>query len=450
MTAVDFTRLTEFLAIESVSLDPSAGPALRRAADWLCEELRAGGASARTVGDSPPLVVAELANSEGRAARPHVILYGHYDVQPAGDPGAWSTPPFTATRVGEWVQARGIADDKGQLYMLVSAVLGLAAEGRLPVDVTVIVDGEEETGGDTACRYLAEAGVAADAAIIFDGSALAPDQPVISLGGRGNCTSRVTVRTGGRDVHCGQYGGAALNAAHVLHGALAAVLPVDGRLPAELYAGATAPTAGERAAWDALPPAMELLRRAGAVPAPGTEGEFYTRTLFEPAIDVIAASAGSTGAPASSIPARAEAVLSIRLAPGQDVATIAGAVERLLREATPAPAELTLTPMQRVPPSTTDASSPVVAAAQDAFRAVLGVDAALVRMGGTLPILSALAERGIPAIDTGFALPDSHIHGPNERLRLADLGAGVAVARELLLGLGRLSPAARESSEVVA
>jgi acetylornithine deacetylase/succinyl-diaminopimelate desuccinylase-like protein len=435
-------RLAELVAIESVSLEPGSGPELKRAARWLRDEITRGGGHAELAGGSPPLVVGALRNSHDAADAPTILIYGHYDVQPAGDLDEWHTPPFAVTQVGERVFGRGIADDKGQLYMLVTAALQLANEGRLPVDVAFLIDGEEETGGQAACDYVHDHAVDAQACVIFDSGGFRAGQPAITVGGRGNCTFRVGVWVADEDLHSGKYGGGALNAAHILHRAIANVIGPDGRLPRELYAGARRPSKEDEAAWAELPSGRELLAARGASPSPGAEGpEFHRRTQWEPAIELVALNVGSVRAPVGSIPARAQAVLSIRLAPGQTPSEVISEVTRLLTADLAPGARLQLEQLQCVAPGETDPAAPALAIAADAFRSALGVEPVFMRSGGTQPIMTALSERGIPTILTGFALPESQIHAANESLRAADLDAGVRVAREMLTRLAALERA---------
>ena len=249
----------------------------------------------------------------------------------------------------------------------------------------------------------------------------------------------MTVRTGERDLHSGIFGGAALNAMHALTQILAAVQPREGRLPEPLRAGIAPPTEEEVAAWAELVPGPEMLANAGARAVdPRAAEEFYRRTTAEPSLDVNGIVGGSPLLQKTVLPVFAEANVSIRLAPGQEVETIAAAVERLLREAAPEGAELQVTRLSAAPAGLVPPDASPVQIGLDVFEQAMGTRPLLVRSGGTLPIVPALADKGIPTIISGFALPESNIHSPNERLLAEYLPLGIEVSRELFRGLARL------------
>lgn len=438
MTKAWFDELSELLRIPSVSADPAHAGDVEQAAEWLAAFVRGAGGEAEVVKtDTHPLILGELRASNGAA--PTVLLYGHVDVQPPDPLELWESDPFTLEERGEWLYARGVADDKGQLYMLVKAAAELASAGELPVNVRIACDSEEETGGHQIVDYLAADERGADAAVIFDSRMTTRDVPEFAVGTRGLVYFHVEVRTGERDLHSGIYGGAALNAMHTLAQILAAVLPRDGRLPEPLRAGIAPPTDEEKAAWAELVPGPEMLAGSGARPADDDAArEFYRRTTAEPALDVNGIAGGSPHLQKTVLPVAAAANLSIRLAPGQDVDAIAAELERLLREAAPAGAELELTRLSSSPPGLVPADTPAVQLALDAFERSFGRRPLLVRSGGTLPIVPALADKGIPTILSGFALPESNIHSPNERLLAEYLPLGIEISRDLFRSLARL------------
>jgi acetylornithine deacetylase/succinyl-diaminopimelate desuccinylase-like protein len=332
-----------------------------------------------------------------------------------------------------------VADDKGQLWMLLKAASLLAAENALPVNVRIAADGEEEIGGHSIVDWLHEDDRGADAGVIFDSEMPRRDVPAFDVATRGLCYFHVRVRTGARDLHSGLFGGAALNAMHALAQTLGGVLPRDGRLPEPLRAGVASPAEQELADWAALEPGGEVLAGQGARPAdPRATDEFYRRIWAEPSADVHGLAGGSADLQKTVLPVLGEANLSIRLAPGQRVAQIAPEVERLLREAAPEGADVEIELWSTAEPGLVDTNAPAVQLGLDAFERALGARPLLIRSGGTLPIVPALADRGIPAIVTGFALPESNIHSPNERLLLEYLPLGVAAARELFRELARL------------
>jgi acetylornithine deacetylase/succinyl-diaminopimelate desuccinylase-like protein len=438
MPEVWFDELSELLGIPSVSADPAHAGDVERAAEWLAEFVRGAGGEAEVLPtETFPLVVGELAASNGAA--PTVLVYGHVDVQPPDPLELWESDPFALEQRGDWLYARGVVDDKGQLYMLAKAARELATAGELPVNVRFACDGEEETGGHQIVDFLAADERGADAALIFDSGMTTRGVPEFAVATRGLVYFHVTVRTGERDLHSGLFGGAALNAMHALTQILETVRPRDGRLPEPLRAGVAPPMDEERAAWAELVPGEEMLGEAAASPSdPRAAEEFYLRTTAEPALDVNGIAGGSPVLQKTVLPVFAEANLSIRLAPGQDVEEIAGAVERLLREAAPEGAELEVTRLSAAPAGLVPPDAPAVQLAQDAFEHTMGRRPLLVRSGGTLPIVPALVDKGIPTIVTGFATSESNIHSPNERLLAEYLPLGIETARELFRSLAAL------------
>jgi acetylornithine deacetylase/succinyl-diaminopimelate desuccinylase-like protein len=434
-----FAELSELVRIPSVSADPARAGDVHDAAEWLAEFLRGAGGEAEVVEtDTHPLILGELTASNGAPA-PTVLVYGHVDVQPPDPLELWETDPFTLEQRGEWLYGRGVADDKGQLYMLAKAATELAAAGDLPVNVRFACDSEEETGGHQIVDFLAADERGADAALIFDAGMTKRGTPEFAVGTRGLVYFHLTVRTGERDLHSGLFGGVALNAMHALTKILAAVQPRDGRLPEPLRAGIAPPTEEEVAAWAELVPGSELLANAGARAVdPRAAEEFYLRTTAEPSLDVNGIIGGSPLLQKTVLPVLAEANLSIRLAPGQEVEAIAGAVERLLREAAPEGAQLEVTRRSAAPAGLVAADAAAVQIGLDVFEQAMGTRPLLVRSGGTLPIVPALADKGIPTIISGFALPESNIHSPNERMLAEYLPLGIEVSRELFRGLARL------------
>jgi acetylornithine deacetylase/succinyl-diaminopimelate desuccinylase-like protein len=433
-------ELSEFIRIPSVSADSERAEDVRRAGEWVCEFVRRAGGEAE-LGDweGQPLAVGEISASAGNGASPTVICYGHFDVQPPAPLDLWDSDPFEATVRDERIYARGVADDKGQLYMQLKAAEELKARDALPVNLRFCCDGEEETGGHSIVDFLAADERGADACVIFDAGMLKRDVPLFNVATRGLIYFHVRVRTGDRDFHSGIFGGAALNALHALVQTLDAVLAKEGRLPEPLRAGIAPPTEEELAAWAELTPGPEELAAQGARPMDArAEDEFYLRTFAEPSLDVNGIEGGSPHLQKTVLPAEAHANISIRLAPGQDPDQIATEAERLLREAAPEGAELEITRLSSSPSGLIDPDSQVVQLGLDAFERVVGRRPLLVRSGGTLPIVPALADKGIPTIVTGFALPDSNIHSPNENLLADYLPLGVKAAAELYTAFAAL------------
>jgi acetylornithine deacetylase/succinyl-diaminopimelate desuccinylase-like protein len=433
-------ELSEFLRIESMSADPERAGEVRRAAEWVRDFIRAAGGEAELVEtETFPLVVGELRASSGGDA-PTVLAYGHFDVQPPAPLEAWESPPFEPTVRDGWLYARGVADDKGQLYALLKAAELLAAAGELPVNVRFVCDGEEETGGHQVVDFIERDERGADAAVIFDSAMLRRGAPVFHVATRGLVYFHVTIRTGERDLHSGVFGGAALNAVHALMETLWGVLAdEDGLLAAALRAGLAPPSEDELAAWEELAPGADLLAEGGARPADARAArQFYRRTWAEPAVDINGIAGGEPQLQKTVLPVEAQANVSIRLAPGQDPDAIAPVFERLLRESAPEGADIEVERWSSAPPGLIPPDAPAIQLGLDAFERVIGTRPLLIRVGGTLPIVPALADKGIPTVLTGFDLPEGNIHSPNERLLVEHIPLAVDAARELYRAFAEL------------
>ena len=433
-----FDELSAFLRIPSISADPEHAPDVQRAAEWVCAFVREAGGTCDVVDwHGRPLAIGEIPAST--ASAPTILCYGHFDVQPPDPLELWESDPFEPEIRGEYLYGRGTVDDKGLLYMLLAAARSLAQAGELPVNVRFCCDGEEETGGHSIVEFLEQDERGADAAVIFDSGMIRRGLPAFDVATRGLCYFHVVLRTGTRDLHSGMYGGAALNAAHALIGTLDALISHDGTLAEPLRRGIATPTDEELAGWRELPAGADELADQGARPKdPRAAEDFYLRTFAEPALDVNGIASGSPILQKTVLPVEATANLSIRLAPGQRVEEIGPEVERLLREAAPDGAELEVTMLSSSQPGLVPPDSRAVQLGLEAFERALGVRPALIRSGGTLPIVPALAEKGIPTIITGFGLPDSQIHSPNERLVAEYVPLGIAAARELFSSFAAL------------
>jgi acetylornithine deacetylase/succinyl-diaminopimelate desuccinylase-like protein len=435
-----FDELAEFLRIPSISADAAHTSDVVTAARWVCAFIENAGGACKVVDwQGQPLAIGEIRASADADNAPTVLCYGHFDVQPPDPLELWDSPPFEPEVRDGYLYGRGSVDDKGQLYMLLAAARELARAGELPVNVRFCCDGEEETGGHSIVEFLEADERGADAAIIFDSGMIRRDVPAFNLATRGMAYFHVTLRTGDKDLHSGIYGGAALNAAHALMQTLSAAVSHDGALAEPLRKGIVAPTDEELAGWSELPPGTDELGDQGARPKdPDAAREFYRRTFAEPALDVNGIQTGSPILQKTVLPVEAIANVSIRLAPGQKVEEIAPEVERILREAVPEGAELTVDLWSSSPPGLVPPDAKAVQLGLDAFEKALGRRPALIRSGGTLPIVPALTEKGIPTVITGFGLPDSQVHSPNERLVADYVELGTAAARELYLAFAAL------------
>jgi acetylornithine deacetylase/succinyl-diaminopimelate desuccinylase-like protein len=433
-------ELREFIAIPSVSADPLHREDVKRAGEWVCDFLRRiGGTAELTPFGDRELALGEIPASSGADGAPTVLVYGHFDVQPPAPLELWDTDPFELTIKDEWAYARGITDDKGQLYILLKAAQKLVEANALPVNLRFACDGEEEVGGNTIVDYLGVDDRGADAGLIFDGGMLRVDMPAFDLATRGLIAFDLDVRTGERDLHSGMYGGAALNAVHVLMRCFDAVLAGStGLLPEPLREGIAAPTADELGSWAALPAGSDELASQGARALDANAAEqFYIRTFAEPSADVTGILGGKPGLRNTTLSVHAAGQVTIRLAPGQDLQTIGTTAEKLMRSAAPAEADVEIV-WEGAPPGLMRPDSPAVQLGLEAFEQVLGVRPLLVRAGGTLPIVPALADKGIPTVLTGFGLPESNVHSPNEKFLVRYFEAGVDTAAAVFTRYGEL------------
>jgi len=435
-----FDELAEFLRIPSISADTAHKSDVVTAAQWVRDFIRGAGGDCEVVDwHGQPLAIGEIRASTNADSAPTVLCYGHFDVQPPDPLELWDSPPFEPEIRDGYLYGRGAVDDKGQLYMLLAAARELARAGELPVNVRFCCDGEEETGGHSIVDFLEADERGADAAIIFDSGMIRRDVPAFNLATRGMAYFHVTLRTGDKDLHSGIYGGAALNAAHALMQTLSAAVSADGTLAEPLRKGIVAPTDEELAGWSELPSGADELGDQGARPKdPEAARDFYRRTFAEPALDVNGIQTGSPILQKTVLPVEAIANVSIRLAPGQKVDEIAPEVERILRDAAPRGADVQVDLWSSSPPGLVAPDAKAVQLGLDAFERALGRRPALIRSGGTLPIVPALTHKGIPTVITGFGLPDSQVHSPNERLVADYVTLGTNAARELYLAFASL------------
>lgn len=431
-------ELIDWLRIPSISSGGGNQADLDRAAAWACERIVAAGGTAEALsGYGNALVVGELRSK--RSDAPTVLVYGHYDVQSADPIELWASDPFEPTIRDGRLYARGASDDKGNMLPLLHVACGLAKAGELPVHVRFLLEGDEEVLGTGVLRYVTEDARGADCAIVFDADMLDARTPAITVATRGSIACQLKITTGVRVLHSGVFGNAAANATHVLTQMLATVLPgPDGLLPASLRAGLTVPTEAELEAWKALPPGDEMLREAGAIPSHPDAGPlFYERTWADASLDVSGIAGGDPAQQRTIIPYEASARLNMRVAAGQSAEGVRDSLEQLLRAAAPAGAKVDFT-AHCVRAAGFDPSSPALVLAADALTAACGVPCVLKRSGGSIPVLAAFSDRGIPTLCSGFALESDHIHAANESFRLESLALGERAASELYQALARL------------
>jgi len=427
--------LLDLLRIPSVSTGDADPKPIREAAEWLREYIDAAGAKCEIEAtNGNPLVIGHF--EANRADAPHVLIYGHYDVQGPEPLDEWETPPFEPTIKDGRIYARGASDDKGNFWPLLYTACEMSASGELPVNVRALIEGEEENSSRNVMKWLTDDGERTDAAIVYDSGTIAGG-PTITLGGRGVIGGYVHVRVADHDLHSGIHGGVALNALHVLIRMFSEVLHgPDGLLRDELRAGIDPIPDTERALWPVLDDPDRPLTGVGARPIAADSGaRYFEITGWEPSLEVDEIRAGD---PRTVIPAHAGAYMTIRLAPGQKWREVLETAKRLMKDAAPANADVTFDIEHGVDAAGFDPESPVLKAGRRAFARTFGSEPTLVRMGGTVPLLDVLKKRGIETIFTGFAGARDRIHAPNESYALKSLEMGRDAARALYEELAAL------------
>ncbi len=446
--AANLEQLREYLRIPSVSTDPAYAGDVRRCAGFVRDRLVAAGLEAEVIEtDGHPLVYGEWLGAPGR---PTVLFYGHYDVQPVDPVDEWRHDPFEptieVTERGEQLVARGATDDKGQSFTHIKAVETLmASAGGLPVNVKFLIEGEEECGGEAVEAYVrspASKRLACDLALVSDTSMYAPGQPSVLYGLKGLLYTEVQVKGPGRDLHSGTFGGAVVNPLNALATMLAALRdPEDGRILVPGFYDQVRPLASaERSAFAAL--AFDEEDYAGQIGAGALWGEAgYTtleRVWARPTCDVNGIWGGYQGPGAKTVIAhRAGAKVSMRLVPDQDPKHVFRAFAEYLRSLAPPGIEVEVEYMNGAPPVLVDLEGPLVEAALEGVREAWDREPVRVREGGSIPIVSTLAEvLSVPVLLIGFGLSDDRLHAPNEKIDVVNFHQGIRTVVRILDRLG--------------
>ncbi len=434
-------ELFEFLRIPSVSTDPERSQDVADAAAYVAGALDRAGLEATVEPTAGHGIV--VARSPEVPGAPTVLIYGHYDVQPAEPLDLWETPPFEPTVIDGDIRARGATDDKGQVYAHIKGVEALArVDGALPLNVVFVVEGEEEIGSPSLRPYLernADA-LAADVVVISDGAMLAPDTPTLTYGLKGLAYLEVHVRGAGRDLHSGAYGGGVPNAINALAGMIAGLKTGDGRVAVPGFYDAVVPLGDEERARMAAAPFDEAAFRAdaGVSATPGETGYSLIERLWgRPTLDCNGIWGGFQGEGAKTvIPATAAAKLSCRLVPGQDPDDIADKVTRALEALAPEGIEVEVKRLHGGRPASTPIDSASVRAAAAALRASFGREPVFARTGGTIPVVADFQELlGSEVVLVGLGLEDDRAHAPNEKFAVRDFLRGIQTSARLLRAL---------------
>jgi acetylornithine deacetylase/succinyl-diaminopimelate desuccinylase-like protein len=441
-SAIEFARknyprfldeLKALLRIPSISTLPENAGDCRHAAEVLASELKRIGMEhvrlIETVGH--PLVYADWLHAAGK---PTVLMYGHYDVQPTDPLDEWLTQPFEPAERDGNLYARGSADDKGQVWAQVKALESLmAATGKLPLNVRVLLEGDEEVGGEGIASYVASKPpeLKSDFALISDTELFAPGLPTLCVGLRGMIYTELEVRSSRTDLHSGMYGGAAPNAFVTLAQIIAKLKDENEHiLIPGFYDDIIPPSPEELAAWKSLPFDEEHYRKTevGSKALVGEKGySVMERTWARPTLDVHGIPGGFTGAGAKTvIPAKATAKVSMRLVPGMTPAKSFALYKSYVEKIAPAGVDVEVRLISAGDPSLIRVDNPYIKAATRALHEVWGKDTVFIRSGGSIPIVGDFDRHlGAPSVMMGFGLPDDNIHAPNEKFHLKNFSLGI-------------------------
>ncbi len=438
-------RLCEVVRIPSVSMAPEHGAGMERAVEWLAGLLRRAGLENVRALPTPgrPVLCADWLHAGPQA--PTLLAYGHYDVQPADPLEEWLSPPFEPAVRGEDLYGRGASDDKGQLLAEIAAAEAyLATAGRLPINLKLLLEGEEEMSSPHMADFVRDhAGeLACDAVLICDEAMLDPKTPLITYGVRGNCYMELRVQGPAHDLHSGTFGGAVDNPFNVLVRLLAALQDADSRriqIPG-FYDRVRPLEAEERALLAALPIDDAAMRALTGVPLPAGEAGYTAleRTAVRPTLEIHGLPGGFTGPGKKTvIPAWAGAKVSMRLVPDQEPEEIARLFESYLRSMVPPTVTLECHLLGGARPAVVDFRAPAVQAMARALGEVFGGETRYLRGGGSLPIVRELQEAvGAPVVLAGFGLPDDNIHAPNEKIHLPNYYGGIEALIRYYMALG--------------
>ncbi|HUQ93227.1 MAG TPA: dipeptidase [Bryobacteraceae bacterium] len=433
-------ELKRFLRIPSISALSENKPDIRRAAEFVANQLRGAGMQSVELveGEGNPLVYGEWL---GAPEKPTLLFYGHYDVQPPDPLEEWVSPPFEPSIRGGNIYARGAADDKGLTLILIKAVEAVMnMRGALPVNVRFLIEGEEETGGEHIERYVASkpARLQADAAVICDTEMFAPELPTLCIGLRGIVYGELIVKGAKQDLHSGVYGGAAPNPLMAIAEILCALKDRDGHiLIPGFYDRVQPPAAAERAAWAVLP-FDEQKYREEEMGVSELTGEpavpILERVWARPTLEVHGIRGGFTGEGAKTvIPAQALAKVSARLVADQRPDEAVAQIQQAVAKACPKGVSAEFRYLHGAAPSLVNPDNRFIHAAAVAMTEIFGNGTVYVRSGGSIPIVGVFDQHlGIPSVMMGFGLPDDNLHSPNEKLYLPNFYRGIeAVARYL-------------------
>jgi acetylornithine deacetylase/succinyl-diaminopimelate desuccinylase-like protein len=427
-------ELKDLLRIPSVSTLEEHKSDVQKAADFVANELRRIGMENVEVIPTKghPLIYADWLHAHGK---PTVLMYAHYDVQPPDPLDEWHTPPFEPTERNNNIYARGAVDDKGQLWMEVKALESLmkAHDGKLPLNVKLIFEGEEEVGGESIAAYVRKekAKLKADFALVCDTELFAPDLPTLCVGLRGLVYTEIEAKGAMTDLHSGVYGGAAPNPFFALIEIISKMKDSKGKiLIPGFYSKVKKPTNDELKAWKRLPFNEEKYRKTevGSKVLTGEPGfSVMYRTWARPTLEVHGMPGGFIAAGAKTvIPARAKAKVSMRLVPNQDPDDILKRYTAFVKKHTPKGIETKITVHSKGPACVVSTDNKYIEAATEAMHDIFKKETVFIRSGGSIPIVTDFQDvLKIPSVMMGFGLPDDNLHAPNEKFHIPNFYRGI-------------------------
>jgi acetylornithine deacetylase/succinyl-diaminopimelate desuccinylase-like protein len=427
-------ELKDLLRIPSVSTLSEHKDDVRRAADFVASELRRiGMQNVETIATKGhPLVYADWLHAP---AKPTVLMYAHYDVQPPDPLDEWTTPPFEPSERNNNIYARGAVDDKGQLWMEIKALEALmkSGNGKLPINVKVLIEGEEEIGGESIAQYVREekAKLKADFALVCDTELFAPDLPTLCVGLRGLVYTEIEAVGAKTDLHSGMYGGVAPNPFFGLIEIISKLKDAKGRvLIPGFYLKVKSPSAAELKAWKKLPFNEDHYRKAevGSTALTGEPGfSVLYRTWARPTLEVHGMPGGFTAPGAKTvIPAKASAKVSMRLVPNQNPDDILKRFKTCVKKLTPKGIQTNVKIWSKGPACVVGTDNKYIKAATEAMRDVFQKDTVFIRSGGSIPIVTDFQDvLRIPSVMMGFGLPDDNLHAPNEKFHIPNFYRGI-------------------------
>ena len=443
-------ELEEFIRFPTVGAQMKHAGDMKKCATWLATHLRSIGLERVEVilTEGHPIVYADWS---GKPGYPTVLIYGHYDVQPADPLDEWKSPPFEPVVRGSCLYGRGASDDKGQLFTHVKALeCFLQTMGELPVNIKCIFEGEEETGSPHLIALLArhQRDLESDVAVISDMPIRAPNRPAITYALRGALDLELKVAGPEHDLHSGLFGGAVHNPLQVLCEIIARLHDVNGRIAIPgFYDRVQRWDAKERRYMAQTGPAEgEVLRSARVAQGWGEPSfSFYERTTIRPSLSVNGVTGGYQGAGVKAvIPAYASAKLNFRLVPHQDPREIDRLVRKYVDNFTSPAVSITVQTQSVAQPTLLDRNHPAMEAAARAYQYGFGATPVFLRSGGTIPVVDMLQNAlGIPTLLMGFALPDDRMHGPNEKFYLPNFFNGIKTSIQFLFEAASMMGSAR-------